>query len=83
MKMARALDKVKESKEYKYFDLVPLFVSVDPDRDSNERIEEYVKLFHPDLKGLTHKKNSSPELKSILKSFKIHVSKIFLTDEDE
>ena len=70
MKMARALDKVKESKEYKYFDLVPLFVSVDPDRDSNERIEEYVKLFHPDLKGLTHKKNSSPELKSILKSFK-------------
>lgn len=83
MKMARALDKVKESKEYRYFDLQPLFVSVDPDRDSNERIEEYVKLFHPDLKGLTHKSNAAPELKSILKSFKIHVSKIFLTDEDE
>ena len=83
MKVAKALDKVKESKEYAYFDLVPLFVSVDPDRDSNERIEEYVKIFHPDIVGLTHKKNDSPELKSILKSFKIHVSKIFLTEEDE
>jgi len=56
---------------------------VDPNRDSNERIEEYVKIFHPDLIGLTHKTNDAPELKSILKSFKIHVSKIFLTDEDE
>jgi len=83
MKVAKALDKVKASKEYAYFDLVPLFVSVDPDRDSNERIEEYTKIFHPDLIGLTNKTNSSPELKSILKSFKIHVSKIFLTEEDE
>ena len=74
---------MKASKEYAYFDLVPLFVSVDPDRDSYERIEEYTKIFHPDLIGLTHKTNSSPELKSILKSFKIHVSKIFLTEEDE
>ncbi len=60
-----------------------IFVSVDPNRDSNERIEEYVKIFHPDLIGLTQKKNDSPELKDILKKFKIHVSKIYLTDEDE
>ena len=83
MKVAKALDKVKASKEYAYFDLVPIFVSVDPDRDSNERIEEYTKIFHPDLVGLTHKTNSSPELKALLKNFKIHVSKIFLTEEDE
>lgn len=53
MKLSRALDKVKESKEYAYFDIVPIFVSVDPNRDSNERIDEYVKIFHPDLMGLT------------------------------
>jgi len=58
-------------------------VSVDPDRDSNERIEEYCKIFHPDLIGLTHKSNSNTELKEILKKFKIHVSKILLTDEEE
>jgi len=82
-KLAKAVDKVKASKEYAYFDIIPIFVSVDPNRDSNGRIEEYCKIFHPDLKGLTQKKNDSPELKTMLKSFKIHVSKIFLTDADE
>ena len=33
--------------------------------------------------GLTHKSNDDPELKKILKSFKIHSSKIFLTEEEE
>jgi protein SCO1 len=83
MKMAKSLDNVRASKEANYFDIEGIFVSVDPNRDSNERIEEYTKIFHKDLIGLTHKKNDSPELKSILKKFKIHVSKIFLSDEDE
>ena len=77
------MNQVKESKEYQYFDLEAIFVSVDPDRDSNERIEEYCKLFDENLIGLTHKTNSNPELKEILKKFKIHVSKILLTDEEE
>ena len=32
---------------------------------------------------MTQKHNDSPELKDILRKFKIHVSKIYLTDEDE
>ena len=55
MKMSKALNMVKASKEYEYFDLEAIFVSVDPDRDSNERIEEYCKIFDPSLIGLTHK----------------------------
>lgn len=82
-KMAKAMNIVKSSKEYKYFDIEAIFVSVDPDRDSNERIEEYCKLFDPSLIGLTHKSNSNPELKETLKKFKIHVSKILLTEEEE
>ena len=82
-KLAKSLDNVRKSKEYDYFDLEAIFVSVDPNRDTNQRIEEYVKIFHPNLIGLTQKKNDSPELKDILKRFKIHVSKIYLTDEDE
>ena len=74
---------MRASKEYNYFDLDAIFVSCDPDRDSNERIEEYVKIFHEDMIGLTHKRNDSPELKNMLKKFKIHVSKIYLTEEDE
>ena len=58
-------------------------MSVDPDRDTNKRIEEYCKIFDESLIGLTHKKNDHPELKDLLKKFKIHVSKIYLTDEEE
>lgn len=31
----------------------PLFVSVDPDRDTPQRLKEYVEYFHPSLIGLT------------------------------
>ena len=83
MKMSKALQKVRESKEFKYFDLEAIFVSVDPDRDSNERIEEYCKIFDEKMVGLTHKSNNNQELKDMLKRFKIHVSKIYLTDKEE
>jgi cytochrome oxidase Cu insertion factor (SCO1/SenC/PrrC family) len=77
------MENVRKSKEYNYFDLEGIFVSVDPNRDTAERIDEYTKIFHENLIGLTTKRNDSPELKDILKKFKIHVSKIYLTDEDE
>lgn len=82
-KVAKAKKKVQQSKEYKYFDLESVFVSLDPDRDTPERIERYCQIFDPDMKGLTHKTNDNPELKEILKKFKIHSSKIFLTEEEE
>ena len=41
MKMAKVINNVRASKEYNYFDLDAIFVSVDPDRDSNARIDEY------------------------------------------
>ena len=82
MKMAKSLTAVKESNEFNYFDMEAIFVSVDPDRDSNDRIQEYCKIFHEDLIGLTHKSNDHIELKELLKKFKIHVSKIYLSDEE-
>ena len=83
MKMANAMNIVKKSKEFNYFDLEAIFVSVDPDRDTNERIEEYCKIFDPSIIGLSHKSNDNADLKDILRKFKIHVSKILLTDEEE
>lgn len=61
--MTKAAQKIKKNSDYKYFDLEQIFVSVDPDRDSNKRIEEYCKIFDPSLHGLTHKTNDNPELK--------------------
>lgn len=82
-KISRTLKKLRQSKEYKYFDVECLFVSVDPDRDSNERIQNYCDLFNKDIIGLTSKANDDPELKAMLKEFKIHSSKIYLSKEDE
>lgn len=31
----------------------PVFISIDPERDSVEKVNEYVKGFHPRLRGLT------------------------------
>ncbi|WLD56779.1 SCO family protein [Salinispirillum sp. LH 10-3-1] len=33
--------------------VVPLFISVDPERDTPERLQEYVQFFHPNLMGVT------------------------------
>ena len=65
-KLSKSLENVRKSKEYEFFDLDAIFVSVDPNRDTGERIDEYCKIFHPDLIGLTTKRNDSPELKDIL-----------------
>jgi protein SCO1/2 len=82
-KVAKARRQVMKSKEYKYFDLASVFVSLDPDRDTSERISQYCRIFDEDMMGLTHKTNDDPDLKEILKKFKIHSSKIFLTEEEE
>lgn len=83
MKIAQLMNKLKKSNEYKYFDLETVFVSVDPDRDTGERIKQYCNLFHPDIIGVTGKSNNDPVLKDVLKKFKIHSSKIYLSKEDE
>lgn len=82
-KIAKTLTKIRQSKEYKYFDLECIFVSVDPDRDSYDRIKNYCELFNKAIIGLTGKSNDDLELKQMLKEFKIHSSKIYLSKEDE
>ena len=82
-KVTKAVRAIKKSKEYKFFELEQLFVSIDPDRDSNQRIKQYCEIFDKSLIGLTHKSNDNPELKEILKKFKIHSSKIYLSEEEQ
>ena len=81
-KISRMLKKIRASQEYKYFDLECFFVSVDPDRDTLERIKQYCGIFDEQIKGLTHLSNDNPEFKDIMKKFKIHSSKIYLSKED-
>lgn len=52
-KLSRAVARVKKSKEANFFNLKTVFVSVDPDRDSAEKITKFVKTFDPEIIGVT------------------------------
>lgn len=50
-------------------DVIPLLISVDPYRDTTEKLSEYVKEFHPKLIGLT---GTPEEIKTVCKDYKIY-----------
>lgn len=51
----------------------PIFVTVDPERDTVEKMKNYVSLFHPSLVGLT---GTPDQIKSMLKTYKIYAAKV-------
>ncbi|KAG0187677.1 Cu-binding protein, partial [Apophysomyces sp. BC1034] len=68
-KMAEAVDKIKADKALG--ELVPVFITCDPRRDTAEVVKEYVKDFHEDLIGLT---GTQEEIKRVAKLFRVYVS---------
>ena len=56
--------------------LKTLFVSVDPDRDSDEKINKFLAHFDKSIIGLKGATNDDPDLKEAMKQFKIYASKI-------
>ncbi len=59
--LARAHENLKNHERYQANGQI-VFVSVDPERDSPERLGEYVKYFHEDFIGVTA---AEPELKAL------------------
>ncbi len=53
-----------------------IFVSVDPDRDTPEKIKKFLKYFPGKFIGVTGLKNDDPSLKEMLRKFKIYATKI-------
>lgn len=49
--------------------VVPIFVSVDPDRDTPDQLAQYVDLFHPEMVGLT---GTAEEIKAVAKKFRVY-----------
>lgn len=68
--------------EAKYIKLKSVFVSVDPDRDSPQRIEKFLNLFDMDMIGVTAESNDSPSLKDMMRKFRIYASKIEYEDDE-
>jgi protein SCO1/2 len=53
--------------------LQPLFITLDPERDSVKVMQDYVKLFHPDLVGLT---GTPEQIEAIKKNYRIFATKV-------
>lgn len=75
--------RVKKSKEARFFDLKTVFVSVDPDRDTPEKLAKFVSLFDPEMIAVTGTHNQDPTLRDCMKQFKIYASKLEFEDADD
>ncbi|CAD8133868.1 unnamed protein product [Paramecium pentaurelia] len=83
LKLSKALQRIRQLPEGKLFNLKTIFVSVDPDRDSGERVERFLSHFDKSIIGLRGRTNDDPELKEAMRNFKIYASKIKFQQEDE
>tara|TARA_R110002072_G_scaffold155726_8_gene306179 strand:- start:252 stop:935 length:684 start_codon:yes stop_codon:yes gene_type:complete len=53
--------------------ITPIFISVDPERDTPEVLKAYVAQFHPKLVGLT---GSSEQIEAVKQTFRVYSSKV-------
>ena len=53
--------------------ITPIFITVDPERDTVDTMKQYVELFHPRLIGLT---GTPEQIKEITKAYKIYYAKV-------
>lgn len=58
-------------------EIVPIFISVDPERDSPELLGEYVAAFHPRIVGLT---GTTEQVEATARTFGIHYRKVSTAD---
>ena len=80
LKIARVIDELKETNPELAAALVPIFVSVDPARDSLAALKEYSKDFHPDFVFLT---GSPTQVQQMAKKYRVYVSKAEETEDGD
>jgi cytochrome oxidase Cu insertion factor (SCO1/SenC/PrrC family) len=56
----------------------PLFITVDPERDTPEHLAEYVALFHPRLLGLT---GTAEDIRGAASAYRVYYAKVPGSDE--
>ena len=67
--MTAALDKLGD----KGAQITPVFVSIDPERDTSAQLANYLKSFHPRLVGLT---GTPAEVEAVTKAYRVYVKKV-------
>jgi protein SCO1/2 len=66
--MAQALEKLGDRSRQ----VVPIFITIDPERDTPKVLDEYMKSFGPSFVGLT---GSAAEIKDVEKKFRVYAAK--------
>lgn len=73
--MAAALDKLGDQAR----NLTPVFITLDPERDTPAKLKEYVTSFHPAIRGLT---GSVAEVAAVAKAYRVYFKKVPLQSGD-
>ena len=73
--IAAALDKLGPAGEQ----VQPLFITVDPEKDTPAQLKSYVALFHPRLIGLT---GSARQIRQVARAYKVYYAKTAATKRD-
>ncbi|WP_407670239.1 SCO family protein [Paramagnetospirillum marisnigri] len=68
--VAGALDKLGPGFAAK---MVPIFITIDPERDTSEVMKTYVEAFNPAIQGLT---GSPEQIAKVAKEFKVYAAKV-------
>ncbi len=66
--MSAALDALGDKAK----DVTPIFITIDPERDTAEQMKSYVENFHPQLIGLT---GSPEEIREAAKAYRVYYAK--------
>ena len=77
--MGGALDALQQRDAIAYERLQPVFISVDPARDTPPVLRDYLAYFHPRLSGLT---GSQADIDAIKSAFKIYAARGAAEDEN-
>ena len=75
--IAGALDIIGEKRRKQ---ITPLFVTIDPERDTRELMAAYVENFHPDIVGLV---GTSEQVKKIGKAYRVYYKKVIDKDSPD
>ena len=79
-KLTSAMKYIESHESSKMYTVVPVFVSLDPEYDTPERIDKFLKSYHPSFKGLHAPLNHLDDLESCMKQFNVYSNKIPVGD---
>ncbi|MBE8191025.1 MAG: SCO family protein [Alphaproteobacteria bacterium] len=71
--LARLSDALEQLEPTESASIQPLFISVDPERDTPATLRDYVRHFHPRLEGLT---GSTAQIENVKRQYRIYAAKV-------